>query len=158
MIIGKPIDSHKLLYQAYCYLHMYPNRCQSKSSLGSSRWKLNYDVIPAIRYLAQVMNEIHWEDRLSPYNHTPHFPLWFVGAVDTFPLRVLTPVSSRLRKALFNPKYGQVIKQPHNISTHNTYNIHNTQQSNTIQSNTIPNTTPTTHQHHTHLLTFIVCL
>ena len=25
-------------------------------------------------YLNQVVDEINWEDRLSPYNHTPHFP------------------------------------------------------------------------------------
>ena len=79
---------------------MYPNRSQSKSSLECTCHWLNYKIIPAISYLAQVMNEIHWEDRLSPYNHTPHFPLWFVGAVDTFPLRVLQPDSSCLQKAM----------------------------------------------------------
>jgi hypothetical protein len=94
-------------------MHMYPNRSQSKSALGCSRYSLNYFVIPAINYLEHVMDEIHWDDRLSPYNHTPHFPLWFVGAVDTFPLRVLTPISSHLRKALFNPKYGQVCLYTH---------------------------------------------
>ena len=63
-------------------------------------------VFPALCYLAKVINEIFWEDRLSPYNHTPHFPFWFTGIVDTFPLHVLQPHNSTLRRALFNPKYG----------------------------------------------------
>jgi len=103
---------------------MYPNRSQSKSALGCTHHWLNYKVIPAISYLARVMKEIHWENRLSPYNHTPHFPLWFVGAVDTFLLRVLQPVSTRLRKALYNPKYGQVF-QSHSTIHYYIQLIHN---------------------------------
>lgn len=55
------------------------------------------------------MNEINWNDRLSPYNHSPHFPHLFTGVVDTFPLRVLCPQHKALRGALYNPKYKQCV-------------------------------------------------
>lgn len=108
-LIGTEIPDPKLLYQVYCYLHIYSNRDHCKATVGCHREALQNKVLPALHYLASVMNEIHWDARLSPNNHSPHFPVLFTGIVDTFPIRVLKPVNSTLRKALFNPKYDDCV-------------------------------------------------
>lgn len=88
---------------------MYPNRYQSKSVLGCSRDYLQRTILPGLYYLADVIDEIYWEDRLDPRNHAPHFPFLFTGIVDTFPMRVCCPTDGELAKSLYNPKYKHYV-------------------------------------------------
>lgn len=104
-IKGTPIPHPIILFYVYKYLHMYPLRCQTLTVLGCTRYYLHYVILPALHYLRLVMDEIHWEDRLDPGNHTPHFPFLFTGMVDTFPMRVQQPAESEIRRRLYNPKY-----------------------------------------------------
>ncbi len=85
---------------------MFPRRSQVKRVLGCTRYELQYTVLPALHFLALVMDEIYWDDRLDPRNHSPHFPYLFTGMVDTFPMHVLNPSCKEVRNALLNPKYG----------------------------------------------------
>lgn len=62
-----------------------------------------------MKWLGENMNEIYWNNRLSPYNHVPHFPFFVTGCVDTYPVRVLQPQNSFLRRSLYNPKYGATV-------------------------------------------------
>jgi hypothetical protein len=75
-------------------------------------------LIYELRDFAYALNEIHWSDRLHPWNHVPHFPILVTGLlseftfllskgmVDTFPVHVLQPLDPTLASLLFNPKYG----------------------------------------------------
>lgn len=55
------------------------------------------------------LDEIFWEDRLNPYNHTPDFPFYVTGIVDTVPFTVLQPIDPTLNHAIYNPKYGHTV-------------------------------------------------
>ncbi len=107
--LGTPVPDPLILYLIYKYLHLYPGRNQVKTVLGCTRFHLQYVILPALHYLCLVMDEIHWNDRLDPRNHTPHFPFLFTGIVDTFPIRVKQPVNKELRESLYNPKYGACV-------------------------------------------------
>lgn len=74
-----PIQNPKDLYRIYTYIHRYPRWRQCKRDLEYSKWCVSKKLMPHMTYLASVMDEIHWEDRLSPYNHTPHFPKYVTG-------------------------------------------------------------------------------
>ena len=106
-----PPHLHKAeyMYQALKYIHLYPRRNQCSSVLGISSSKLHSKVLPTLHILAQCLDEIHWEDRLDPFNHTPDFPLYVTGIVDTVPVYVLAPQDSTLNHWLYNPKYGGTI-------------------------------------------------
>lgn len=65
--------------------------------------------MPTLHHLAHTIDEIHWEDRLNPYNHTPDFPYYVTGIVDTVPVTVLQSVDHTLHHALNNPKYGHTV-------------------------------------------------
>src|SRR5271163_4771659 len=64
------------IYKAYKYVHMYPSRSESGPTLQTSSTTLQDKVLPALHHLSHNLNEIHWEDRLNPYNHTPDFPFY----------------------------------------------------------------------------------
>lgn len=96
------------LFLAYKYIHQYPPR-QNAGALRISSTTLQNKVIPTLHYLAGAINEIYWEDRLDPYNHTPDFPLYATGIVDTVPIYVLAPQNKVLNQSLYNPKYGGTI-------------------------------------------------
>lgn len=36
-------------------------------------------IIPGLKYLAENLNEIHWGDRLNPWNHSELFPKGVTG-------------------------------------------------------------------------------
>ena len=107
--LGTVIPDPKTLYQVYCYLHLYANCSHSKTTISCTHWVLQYKVIPALHHLSVVMHEIIWDDCLSLFNHTPHFPFLFTGIVDTFLLCVKKPTNSTLHQALYNPKYEQCV-------------------------------------------------
>jgi hypothetical protein len=67
-----PIEKPHYLYELFCYLKQRP-MVDNIHSLGISRWLYHYRLKPHIAWLASVIREIHWSDRLSPYNHSIHF-------------------------------------------------------------------------------------
>ena len=54
-------------------------------------------------YLNAMINEIWWPDRLSPYNHNPHFPYLVTHYTNSMPI---CTVGGTLSDVLFNPKYA----------------------------------------------------
>lgn len=104
-LLPLPLRKPQYLFLAYKYIHQYPAR-ENESVLGISSTTLHNKVLPTLHTLATGINEIHWEDRLDPYNHTPDFPYYVTGIVDTVPIVVLEPEDALLRHWLFNPKYG----------------------------------------------------
>ena len=85
-------------------------------------------ILPMIISLAEIVDEIKWEDRLARDNHCLLFPVGVTGVsvscdcscvnrtlltrlsllqiVDCFPIRVLTPRKWNVKKFLYQPKYG----------------------------------------------------
>lgn len=53
---------------------------------------------------AQVVDEIRWEDRLTPYNHSRLFPYMVTGIGDTFPI---SSIGGALGDVLYQPKYAE---------------------------------------------------
>jgi hypothetical protein len=58
--INKPIQ----LYRMYKYIHLYPTRHQVPTVLGCSKDTVQ-NIAAQMTYLAAIMKEIDWEDRLS---------------------------------------------------------------------------------------------
>ena len=58
--------------------------------------------------LAKNLDEVRWADRLSPFNHVPHFPTHVTHPVDTFPLRVCQ-ATGEIAAFMANPKYGETV-------------------------------------------------
>ena len=78
----------------------------SRSDCSDADFKAS--VKKVTQYLNQVVNEIFWTDRLSPWNHTPHFPFFTTHFADSMPICAL---GGSLSDILFNPKYaGHVYK------------------------------------------------
>ena len=50
--------------------------------------------------LNSVVDKIWWEERLSPYNHNPHFPYFVTHFTDSMPI---CSVGGDLSDVLFNP-------------------------------------------------------
>ena len=54
-------------------------------------------------YLNGVVAEIRWTERLSEWNHVPHFPYFVTHYVDSMPI---ASIGGILCDVLFNPKYA----------------------------------------------------
>jgi hypothetical protein len=107
--IGSPIIKPIDLYRIYQYIHLDFTRRQSHH-ITCSKWYLHYNIINSyLPYLSTHMNEIHWSDRLSPWNHGEYFPVYVTAMTDTTPIFVQQPKSSTLRSALFNRKYAWTV-------------------------------------------------
>jgi len=104
-IIKTPLD----LYRILKYIHRYPTYRQVYDVLQISDFTFHQKYLPMFEYLSLALNEIQWEDRLSVWNHVPHFPYLVTSMWDTLPIYVLHPVNSLLRKALWNGKYGTTV-------------------------------------------------
>lgn len=74
-------------------------------SLKMSERTFDRRVLP-IGIALKQMNYIEYDRRLDEYNHAPHFADRVTSIVDTMPVKVPAPTSYRLRKLLWNPKYG----------------------------------------------------
>ena len=75
-----PITQPKDLWNCYQFIHQDVIRHQL-FVLNISSWTLHEKVIPNISFLATQMDEIHWGDRLSPWNHAYHFPFYVTGDI-----------------------------------------------------------------------------
>lgn len=104
--INTPIAQPKHLYQIYKYIHKYPRRTQCHEDLGVGRTQVQCRLFPQMEWLANNMDEIHWEDRLSPWNHSPDFPYFVTGIFDTLPVYIQTPQDPVRYRLFYNGKYG----------------------------------------------------
>ncbi len=98
------------------WLHSsYANKKQvgSMDALHMSPASLYHNVIPSLEQLAIVVDFVHWENRLNPYNHVPHFLKYCTGNICnvlttkelmTFPIGVSQPEDYRLCKVAVQPK------------------------------------------------------
>jgi len=92
-------------YCGLCFLHSKVKWKEFKRFLNISQKKFATKIIPTLSLLANQLNEIHWNDRLNFSNHTPIFPLYFTGMVDTVPIVISQPTKFSHRRFFYNPKY-----------------------------------------------------
>jgi len=99
------------VYNVYKHIHMYPHTRQLQTVMGISQANLSRHIYPMLEAMAQRINEIDYNDRLSPYNHVVHFPTRVTALVDTYVVHVSIPNNTKLARVLYNPKYsGCVLK------------------------------------------------
>jgi hypothetical protein len=63
----------------YEYIHLYPTYRRSPLFFDYQPSQFHEKVICQMKNVAACLDEIHWEDRLHHFNHTPHFPKYFTG-------------------------------------------------------------------------------
>ena len=85
------IPAKELLVLIFAYIVQYPTWKAAPFVLGITEYGLQRYLLPAIHWLASVVKEIHFEDRLDWYNHVEMFPTLVTGAVDSFPVRYSHP-------------------------------------------------------------------
>lgn len=104
-------------YMAFRYIHMYPTWDQApvvlwssesmhRSGAGITKDTLRKHVLTYIAVLAVVVDEVHWDDRLSQYNHTTLLPTRFTAIVDTAPVCVQESLNKATAKLTYQPKYS----------------------------------------------------
>jgi hypothetical protein len=97
------------------WLHLYPTWNQdpvvlwtveqvSQKGCGIGRETLRIQVLSYLIILALAVDEIHWDDRLDPCNHTHEMPTRFTFQLDTAPLLTNEPVG-KVSSMTFQPKY-----------------------------------------------------
>ena len=73
---------------------------------GASRFVRINEIKDAFAYLADVVDDIQWDSRLSHLNHVTHFPYYLTFFVDTVPFACFAGISENIQ-----PKYaGPVMK------------------------------------------------
>ena len=87
----------KYFYALFFFIHtgVQPDRKEHWSALQSNRhWQgfskrtFDREVLPSAKALADVLDEIRYDARLDPYNHSPPFPHYLTAIVDTAPIFV----------------------------------------------------------------------
>jgi hypothetical protein len=58
------------------------NNVKQANILGCLKTTLHNVVVPVLVKLSAVVDEIHWSDCLSPFNHTLDLPYLFTGMDD----------------------------------------------------------------------------
>ena len=56
------------------YIFIYPKWDQIKTVLRFPKERFRTICIPLMLALSRCINEVHWDDRLRPFNHVSHFP------------------------------------------------------------------------------------
>ena len=94
------------LFRFFFFLkHTPPQRCAHL--LSGATWcseEAWWASVHRVRsYLNGVVAEIRWTERLSEWNHVPHFPYFVTHYVDSMPI---ASIGGILCDVLFNPKYA----------------------------------------------------
>jgi len=100
---------HKVFIDCFVYIHIYPRIRQTRMIFQRCPQYIPRRILPALELMAKTFDEIHWDERLNPYNHTPHYPHFVNSIVDTFPIYVSQPTCSSFARTLYNKKYGSCI-------------------------------------------------
>ena len=96
----------KHLFRFFFFLkHTPPHRCAHlfSGATGCSEEAWWASVHRVRSYLNGVVAEIRWAERLSGWNHVPHFPYFVTHYVDSMPI---ASIGGILCDALLNPKYA----------------------------------------------------
>ena len=97
--------SREDLFQCLYFLRQSPgwDNCayQSRSDCWDNVYMQNVSRVRT--FLNSLVDEIWWEERLSLYDHNPHFPYFVTHFTDSMPI---CPVGGDLSHVLFNPKYA----------------------------------------------------
>lgn len=99
-------------FAALKFIHLCPQPSKTGSLLFTphtgfiSSSTFDRQIAPRLIILGMVIDEIDWAQRHDPYNHTPHFKYFCVGALDTFPVTISEPSDSRVAARYYQPKYG----------------------------------------------------
>ncbi len=72
----KPLD----MVNIYRYIHLYPTYRQAPIFYDFGKSQFHRNVIEELPGLASCLDEINWDDRLDPWNHSPQFPKFFTGS------------------------------------------------------------------------------
>lgn len=84
-------------YNAYTNTSIVIHQENDVDVLRCSSFTVQTKIIPLLYMLANVCNEILWNDRLDPWNHCRDFPRHVTGMVDTLPVYVQQPTRARDR-------------------------------------------------------------
>jgi len=97
----------------FVYIHKCPQSNWDESfnmggfTMSKHHWQPMHDVADA---LAQIIDEIVYDDRLHRYNHVGRpFKYHVTAIVDTLPVYIPEPHSFAMRRLLFQPKYGACV-------------------------------------------------
>ena len=102
--------SREDLFQYFLFLRQIPSldTCayQSRSDCSDNVYIRNVSRVRTL--LNSMVDEICWDERLSPYSHNPHFLHFITHFTNNMPI---CSVGGELSDVLFNPKYaGHVYK------------------------------------------------
>ena len=94
----------KDFFDCFVYAYEYPRYNSFAQVVGGDHHRISrlFEIMEAV---CKISDEIQWNDRLHPGNHTPHFPFNVTGAVDTFPVFVGIPKNRNKAKMLWHGKY-----------------------------------------------------
>lgn len=102
-----PLKERTDLFAVLVTLKMDPTTSQYPLVLRESRSTGHEKLKQMFAWLQTVVSDIDWDDRLSPLNHTTHFPYFVSFFVDTVPVACFGGVNPEN----FQPKYaGNVYK------------------------------------------------
>jgi len=62
-------------------------------------------IVPGIKYLFQQINEINPAIRFDFRNHSPYFPTYVTGIVDTFPIIMEKSGPGSCKPSVYSGKY-----------------------------------------------------
>jgi hypothetical protein len=112
-----PMRRQMYFYFVFKYMHMYPTWEQAPAVLwtpalvrqkgcGVSISTLHQQVLTYLAILAVNIDEVHWKNRLSAWNHVDHFATRATVLVDTAPIGVEESLCKQTSSMTYQPKYG----------------------------------------------------
>lgn len=101
-----PISKVDLLVDCYEYIHTYPTHRRSVLNHFNNTYISNY-ILPSLRYLSEVIDEVNWEDRLDFDNHSFYFDKYVTSMVDTMPIFINKSIGSDVARATYNGRYKE---------------------------------------------------
>lgn len=108
---GHPAKKEAYFYLCFKFIKHAPRPSHVQSTLWTphtghiSAKTFERQIQPRLLILGQVMDEVHWTDRLDPMNHCVHWPNSLVGCLDTYPCTVSTPSVTEASRIFYQPKY-----------------------------------------------------
>ena len=88
----------------HCPPSLPPNTQPSSPPKAPSLHHRHKNIVHRVRsYLNGVVAEVRWAERLSEWNHVPHFPFFVTHYSDSMPI---ASIGGILCDVLFNPKYA----------------------------------------------------
>jgi hypothetical protein len=106
-------EEQKRFYLIFVFIDKHPLQKDFTAVLringeadGATPYWYNSKCLPVARKLSVVLHEIHFEDRLDPFNHSRYFSERITHILDALPIRLCSSSLSLLNNLTWNPKYG----------------------------------------------------